>query len=180
MTNNKNLIKAEKLNDILNPVKHNWGNGNGTLYNNFFPNVKSGLQWLTEKYQEQSGINMEFKNGKGPVDVDKDINFLLFHATYELLTSIYEHGAAKNVLVTIETKGNNVKVCIEDDGEGFDVSDTGSLMTYSKEHSLRRLNEELTGFNGHLSVESKEEEGTRITVMVPPYVAENCGTRMIM
>jgi signal transduction histidine kinase len=180
MTNNKHLKKADNLNHILNPATYNWANGNGTLYNNFFPNVKSGLQWLTEKYEEQSGIRMEFKNGKGPVDVDKDVNFLLFHATYELLTSIYERGTAKNVLVSIEPKGKNIKVSIEDDGEGFDVSDTRSLTAYSEEHSLLRLNEELKCLGGRLSVESKEYEGTRVTITVPPYAAENCGTSMIM
>jgi two-component system NarL family sensor kinase len=180
MTNNKQLKKAERLNNILYPVNHNRANGNGTLYNNFFPTVKSGLQWLTEKYQEQSGIRMEFKNGKGPVDVDRDINFLIFHATYELLTSIYEHGVAKNVLVSIESTGQNIKVSIEDDGEGFDVSDTRALMAYSKEHSLKRLNEELKCLGGRLSVESEKDEGTRVTIFVPPYAAENCGTRMIM
>ncbi len=180
MTNNKHLQKATNLRDILSPARYNWANGMGTLYNNFFPNVKSGLQWLTEKYEEQSGVRMEFKNGKGPVDVDKDVNFLLFHATYELLTSIYEHGTAENVLVSIKPKGKNIEVSVEDDGEGFDVSDTTSLMTYSKEHSLLRLNEELKCLGGRLSVESKEEEGTRVTITVPPYAAENCGTSMIM
>jgi signal transduction histidine kinase len=180
MTNNKQLHKAEKLNNILYPAGHNWANGNGTLYNNFFPTVKSGLQWLTEKYQEQSGIRMEFKNGKSPVDVDGDINFLIFHATSELLTSIYEHGTAQNVLISIESTGQNIKVSVEDDGEGFDVSDTDSLMAYSKEHSLKRLNEELNSLGGRLSVESEENEGTRVTIFVPPYAAENCGTRMIL
>ncbi|MBW2637479.1 MAG: hypothetical protein JRC86_08170 [Deltaproteobacteria bacterium] len=180
MTNNKQLQKAERLSNILYPAGHNWANGNGTLYNNFFPTVKSGLQWLTDKYEEQSGIRMGFKNGKGPVDVDRDINFLIFHATNKLLTSIYEHGTAENVLVSIESTGQNVKVSIEDDGEGFDVSDIDSLTSYSKEHSLKGLNEELKSFGGRLSVESEEDEGTRVTIFVPPYAAENCGTRMIM
>lgn len=180
MTHNKTLQKADKLTDILNPAIHHWANGNGTLYNNFFPTVKSGLQWLTEQYEEQSGISLEFKNGKGPVDVDRDINFLIFHATQALLTSIYEHGTAENILVSIESTGQNIKVSIEDDGEGFDVSDSNALMAYSEEHSLKRLNEELKLFGGRLDVESREDEGTRVTIFVPPYAAENCGTRMIM
>jgi signal transduction histidine kinase len=180
MTTNKQLQKAERLNNILYPAGQNSANGNGKLYNNFFPTVKSGLQWLTNTYEEQSGIRMEFKNGKGPVDVDRDINFLIFHATNELLTAIYQHGTAKNVLVSIESTGQNIKVSVEDDGEGFDVSDSKSLMAYSEEHSLKRLNEELKALGGRLSVESEEDEGTRVTIFVPPYAAENCGTRMIM
>ena len=180
MTKNTQLQKAEKLNSILYPADHNWSNGNGTLYNNFFPTVKSGLRWLTEQYEEQSGIRMEFKNGNGPVEVDRDTNFLIFHATYELLNAIYEHGTAKNVLVSIEPTGQNIKVSIEDDGEGFDVSDTDSLMAYSKEHSLKRLNGELKYHGGRLSVESEADEGTRVIIFVPPYVNENCGTRMII
>ncbi|HOO89625.1 MAG TPA: ATP-binding protein [Syntrophales bacterium] len=180
MTNNTQLKKAEKLNAILPPIDKNWSNGNGTLYSNFFPTVKSGLQWLTEQYEEQSGIRMEFKNGKGPVDVDRDTNFLIFHATYELLNAIYEHGTAKNVLVSIESTGQNIKLSVEDDGEGFDVSDTDSLLSYSNEHALTKLNGELKYHGGRMNLESEAGEGTRITIFVPPYVNENCGTTMIM
>lgn len=180
MTTNKNLKNAYNLECLLNPARHGRANGNGSIYNNFFPEIKSGLSWLAQKYQEQSGIRIEFQNGNGPVDVDQDINFLLFHSTYELLSSIYENADAKNVLLSIERNGKNVKVSVEEDGEGFDVNDKESLWNYSKEHRLLKLNEELKLFGGRLNVESRVGEGTRVTVIVPPYAAENCGTSMIV
>ena len=176
MTKNDALKKIGGLGTVLNP-NGNRVNGNCALYNNFFPGIKAGLSWLAEKYQDQSGMNIEVHNGCGPVETDRSVNYILFESASELLSCIYEHGDARNVLISIADHGKDVEVSIEDDGKGFNRSER---TVCARSYHLAQLNDHLAGFGGRIEVESKEGSGTRVTMVVPPYAAENGGSRFIV
>jgi len=179
MTKNDTLQKIGGFGAALNP-NGNRVNGNCALYNNFFPGIKAGLSWLAEKYRDQSGMNIEVRNGYGPVETDKSVNYILFESASELLSCIYAHGDARNILISIAGHGKDVEVSIEDDGEGFNGSESRAVAACSQSYHLTELHDHLKNFGGRVDVESKEGQGTRITMVMPPYAAENGGSRFIV
>ncbi len=171
MESKEAIKKGGRIERLFSNVPYNWTNGNCNLYNYCFPDITSGLAWLTEKYQEQSGIQCEFRNDNGPIDVDKDINFLLYESASSLLSSIYEVSNPHRISITIEEEGNRVAVSIEEDGIGFDISDEQSLIRYARDHHLSRLNNHLKQIGGTVDVASERGKHTCITLTVPPYAS---------
>jgi len=168
----KESIKADgRVERLFSNAPYNWTNGNCNLYNYCFPDIMSGLAWLTEKYQEQSGIQCEFRNDKGPIDVDKDINFLLYESASSLLSSIYEVSNPHRISITIEEEGARVAVSIEVDGTGFDIPDERSLIRDTHERHLSRLHDHLKEIGGTVDVASERGKHTCITLTVPPCVS---------
>ncbi|MBN2282365.1 MAG: hypothetical protein JXO48_00580 [Deltaproteobacteria bacterium] len=167
MEKNAKLKRIPGIETILTPDMHSITNGVGPLYNYFFPTIKAGLNWLAERCEEQNGMHVEVKNGGGPIMVDRDTNFILFGSASILLSRICEYSRAKNVLISLEKNGKGITVSVEEDGIGFDAADTDSLLQYSKEHELTRINDHLRFFGGHLAVESRKDAGTRVSVTVP-------------
>ncbi|MDQ6748594.1 MAG: sensor histidine kinase, partial [Candidatus Dormibacteraeota bacterium] len=86
-------------------------------------------------------------------------------ATYfgclEALQNVAKYARASRTTVTIRKTSRELKVCIEDDGEGFDpnhpVSGTG----------LSNIKDRVSALGGHVAVRSAPAEGTRISMSLP-------------
>ncbi|CAN5698558.1 hypothetical protein BH24ACT21_BH24ACT21_08530 [soil metagenome] len=75
----------------------------------------------------------------------------------EALTNVRRHSEARNVVVTIGSDGENIRVEVEDDGKGFDL-------TASRGVGIVGMEERVRAFDGDLEIKSGEEEGTRIRI----------------
>jgi signal transduction histidine kinase len=100
----------------------------------------------------------------------------LLRVGQEALTNAVRHAGAQSVRARLEYGGGQVRLCIEDDGHGFDVHTTGAAAaaaaaTNGGGFGLRGMRERLLQIGGALSVESCPGRGTQITATVP--VGEN-------
>jgi len=85
----------------------------------------------------------------------------------ELLVNVAKHAQAHNVTVSTRRIGNEIRVSVEDDGVGFDISQTGSHDYKTGGFGLFSIRERLGHIAGRLEVESKPGRGTRVTLTVP-------------
>lgn len=171
MAREKAAKTERRIERLFARVPYNWSKGNRNLYNYFFPDITSGLAWLTEKYQEQSGIRCEFRNGKGRIEVDKDINFLLFESASELLSSIDEFSNPHHISVTIKKDDNRVAMSVEEDGRGPETTGERILSEYRNNHRLSELYHHLKQIGGTVDVASEKGARTCITLIVPPHAS---------
>ena len=89
----------------------------------------------------------------------------LFRIAQEALHNIVKHAHAKEVSVSLTESDAEAQLCIEDDGVGFDTS-----QTYSDRLGLTSMRERAASLGGTFSMTSEPESGTRLCVNVPRQV----------
>jgi len=128
---------------------------------------EAAMEWLVRQMREQHGLSTEFRGDGQSKPLDNNVRVLLFQAVRELLVNIAKHAQARNVTVSTQMAGDEVRVDVEDDGVGFDVSQAGSHDYKTGGFGLFSIRERLGHIGGHLNVESKRGVGTRVTLMAP-------------
>jgi two-component system nitrate/nitrite sensor histidine kinase NarX len=90
----------------------------------------------------------------------------LMRIIQEALTNVRKHARAQRAKVDLTRRGIRLVVCIEDDGQGFDM-DAVLTGQNKKNFGLTTMNERAASIGGLLDVRTQIGGGTRITVSVP-------------
>lgn len=92
---------------------------------------------------------------------------ILFRITQEALRNIKKHSGATECAVNVEFCDGRVRLSITDNGRGFEIPD--DLSSFARRHKLgiMGMQERARLVNGSLSIESKVNKGTTITVEMP-------------
>ena len=88
----------------------------------------------------------------------------LFRILQEALSNARKHGGARCVEVTFAAKNDTLRMCIADDGCGFDPGATAGGGNHLGLHFMCERAEEL---GGSLQVESSPGAGARVAVEIP-------------
>lgn len=128
---------------------------------------EAAVEWLGEQIQNQYGILFNFEDDKQPKPLNDEIRVILFHAVREVFINITKHAQARNVKVFVQREGNEIRISVEDDGVGFDISQINSHLGKSGSFGLFNIRERLNYIGGRLKIESKIGNGTHITLHAP-------------
>ena len=77
------------------------------------------MEWLTEKFSAQHGLDVRFTGDGRNTALDDDQRYLLFRAARELLTNVVKHSGARHVKVELNRKRGSLHLEVSDDGNGF-------------------------------------------------------------
>ena len=88
----------------------------------------------------------------------------MYRIAQEALNNAFKHAGASNVRVLLDIDGKRARLCVQDDGAGFDP-DAPDL--HSKRLGLTSMRERAEALGGTLSVASSKGAGTTVTVEVP-------------
>lgn len=92
----------------------------------------------------------------------------LYRITQEALQNVAKHADAEHVVVQLEANAHAIQLVVADDGQGFEPalvdSRPGSAITYG----LSSMRERADLIGARLEVTARPDEGTRITVTLPP------------
>jgi len=128
---------------------------------------EAAVEWLVRQTRQQYGLSADFKAEGQTKPLDNNVRVLLFQAVRELLVNVAKHAQAHNVTVSTRRVGNEIRVSVEDDGVGFDISQTGSHDYKTGGFGLFSIRERLGHIGGRLEVESRPGLGTRVTLTAP-------------
>jgi signal transduction histidine kinase len=81
----------------------------------------------------------------------------------EALTNIRKHAGARSARVVFSLDGGEVKIMIEDDGQGFDAADLGDKQGFG----LQAMAGRAEAVGARFEVKSSPGNGTKISVRVP-------------
>ncbi|NII27182.1 hypothetical protein HB364_18990 [Pseudoflavitalea sp. X16] len=81
--------------------------------------------------------------------------FLLFK---EAINNIYKHAAARNVSIRVWLEHNQLRMTIEDDGKGFDITQT------THRNGLKNMRQRVQKWNGSIKIQSTPGNGTCTTI----------------
>jgi len=129
--------------------------------------IEAALEWLTERFTMQHGIVCGFRDDNIPKPVGEDESIILFQAVRELLFNVSKHASAKKVEVCIRKNDDDLVLTVEDDGKGFEVSQTDLFMGKEPGFGLFDINEKVNSLGGNFIIESKPGVLTRVVLSVP-------------
>jgi len=123
--------------------------------------LEAALQWQGREFSRHTGVS-------ATVDVDGSYDQLtdaqqtcIYRVVQEALTNCARHAKAKQVLVSLHTKEDDIVVVTKDDGVGFNsASARGGL-------GLLGLRERVQALDGTVRISSSLNKGTTIEVRIP-------------
>ncbi|MFH1616584.1 MAG: PAS domain S-box protein [Planctomycetota bacterium] len=123
-------------------------------------------KYLTEEIQEKHGIRVEI-NGVKVSNLEEAVRTCLYRSIRELLINVVKHAQAHKVKVRIYQSGDNIHICVEDDGVGLDAAEITLLPSKTAGFGLFSIKEQLEYIGGNLQIESKAGQGTKFTITTP-------------
>jgi signal transduction histidine kinase len=126
------------------------------------------LATMVEKFRRDTGISARFVSSAERVSVSPRAALELARIVQESLVNVRRHSRAGNVLVTLGAQAGLYRLCVEDDGRGFNFS--GRLT--DREMDAQRqgptvIRERARVIGASLAIESHPGKGARLELTLP-------------
>ncbi len=123
--------------------------------------------WLDRNIGKKSRLKYEVVSEPSPMKPDEETRVVLFRVIRELLTNVIKHADANMVEVHIKKDDEAIRVSIEDDGVGFDLSKPGLPVKEAGGFGLFNSRERVEYVGGSFEIESEPGQGALIKISVP-------------
>ena len=148
----ESIANVRELSQLLRPV----------ILDDF--GLDAGLRWLVEKFAQRTQLEVEFiATGVGRYADETETH--LFRIAQEALTNVARHSGARRVRVALTADANEIRLLIEDDGQGLPPPDATGIARPSLGMVGMRARARQSG--GELRTQPVEPRGLRIEVSVP-------------
>ncbi len=127
----------------------------------FLATVRHYLDGFRQNYGIQVTLNVDEGLGQSAFPPEAQVQVL--RILQEALSNARKHGQAHCVQVSFAVEESLIRIVIQDDGQGFDVTQPAGEGHYG----LRFIRERAEGLGGRLSVDSAPGLGTRVEVEIP-------------
>jgi PAS domain S-box-containing protein len=126
------------------------------------------LEWMLHDFSKHTGIDVS----KKMIDIDAMFNsreqIIIYRIFQEALNNIRKHARAQHVSVTVNRDDENVCIAIEDNGQGFDLDEVWNRHVAKRGLGIASLEERTRMLGGIFDIETKDSQGTRLTLTIPP------------
>ncbi len=116
-----------------------------------------------ERFSQAEGIPVDCVQENVPPGIPKDVALSIYRIVQEGLANIAKHARASRILVSLASSKHAIRLCIKDDGVGFDTGEAargGGL-------GLASMRERVHLIRGKLNIKTEPGGGTEIRVAVP-------------
>ncbi len=125
----------------------------------------TGLRQYVMNYSQNGGVQMDLVI---PPEIERNplgeaIETQLHRILQEAMANIRKHAHARSARVIFARDSGEVKITIEDDGQGFDAAALGDHQGFG----LRSMKGRAEAVGAHLEVKSTPGNGTQVIVRVP-------------
>lgn len=107
-----------------------------------------------------SDINIQFScnQEEGFNQLDEELSKNIYRIIQELCTNILKYAKANSVTIDIKNTETHILIKVQDNGIGFDIKE------YKEGLGLRNIKQRALLYKGEVSIKSKEEKGTEVTI----------------
>jgi len=119
------------------------------------------------EFQEDTGVNTEFKVFGDKMRLDSSIEVTLFRIIQESLSNIKKHSGANNALIKLEIGKGMVNLKVTDDGSGFQFDPEAPDPGMHDHFGLLSIKERTELLKGLFNIESAPGKGTKISISIP-------------
>jgi two-component system sensor histidine kinase DegS len=129
--------------------------------------IEPALRNLARTTQESAGLQIEVTVSPDPdreQALSESLVNCLFQLSVEALKNVRKHAHAHNVTITLSSKEGEVKLLIQDDGQGFDEAAFSNRSTEEKHRhiGLYSMKERAAENGGTMAVDSAPGRGTTL------------------
>ncbi len=118
------------------------------------------LEILAREFTAQSGVAVVTE--LEPVALAPGAELMVYRLVQEAFTNIVKYAQARQVWLTVLSRGNNVEVCVRDDGVGFEVHAQSN-----SRYGLLGMRYRVQAEGGRLEVSSTPGQGTQVLARIP-------------
>ncbi|GEJ58241.1 HAMP domain-containing protein [Anaeromyxobacter diazotrophicus] len=124
----------------------------------------SAIRWYAERYLATRGIAVRCEISELERRLPPEVEIALFRIAQEAMNNIARHARAESVLIQLAPEGQELRIEIEDDGQGFDPA----VQPQDRPHyGLMGIRERAELLGGTAVVDSSPGQGTRLEIRVP-------------
>lgn len=128
----------------------------------------SGLRWLAGRMQERHGFRVIVKSELENVSLAEDIMLLVFESVRELLFNSVKHSETFEAQIRLKkNEKNQLYLCVEDAGSGFDPSDISVSDNMQQGFGLFSIQERINLIGGTFEIKSTPGHGSRFDIFLP-------------
>ena len=118
---------------------------------------------LILKTEKMFGINCTFHNHNMHIKIyNSQVAINIYYIVQEAINNSVKHGNVKNIIITYSSNEDNIYLSIDDDGDGFNVSQINSPGI-----GLELMKYRARAIGGSLNISSKPGKGTEISLKLP-------------
>jgi two-component system, NarL family, sensor kinase len=130
------------------------------------------LKEVCERFQMASLIPVHFQEHGEMKFLDQKKELKVFRVVQELINNAVKHSQASQIKVDVF--GNDkLKICVEDDGLGFDPTLKDNVMQSGKGLGLYNMTNRTRLLNAKLDFDNQVKKGSKITLIVPYETTES-------
>jgi PAS domain S-box-containing protein len=129
--------------------------------------LEPALRWITERQAALVGLKVHFHAERLGQRLDPVIETACFRVAQEALTNVVRHARAKAVTVGLRIKGDQLHLCVHDDGIGFEVAAVREKAVNGASLGLLGMEERAALAGGELQMISTLSEGTEVHAWFP-------------
>jgi len=109
------------------------------------------------------GVEIDFHCERIPRHLAKEISLCAFRVLQEAVQNAIKHSGAQVFQVSLTGSEKEIQLVVQDSGSGFDPSQAAKWNGLG----LTSMRERLRAVHGHLSIESRPQQGTTIHARIP-------------
>jgi PAS domain S-box-containing protein len=126
--------------------------------------LEVALQSFVKDFSKWEGIRVRFISDRVPRTLPQEVASCLYRITQESLRNVARHAHASAVDLNLTFKNDAIKLCIKDNGMGFNVH---TLPPEKKGLGLIGMQERIRLIRGTLTLDTRQGEGTEVCVSIP-------------
>jgi len=124
--------------------------------------LATAVERLADTFRDSTGMRVDVETRLGEVRLPPEVETALYRIVQEALANIVKHAEATHVSILLTRKEFSVAAVVEDDGKGFDETDTGDNVL-----GIVGMRERVGLVGGRLAIESGSGSGTTVAAEVP-------------
>ncbi|MCC6821960.1 MAG: PAS domain S-box protein [Verrucomicrobia subdivision 3 bacterium] len=162
--------EAERIGNLLNEANAQARN----VARGLFPvrleehGLVLALEELAASASSRYRITCRFVCEATPVKVDSEVELHLYYIVQEALLNAVNHGKATGVIVTLTAEGDRMKLTVQDNGAGFELSNKSRTGM-----GIRIMRHRAKVIGATLELQSQVGQGTQITCVFSPAARES-------
>lgn len=125
----------------------------------------AALRWLVSETGRRSGLACHEEYSDDDIsDLSPDANITIYRVVQECLTNIMKHARATKVDVELRSNEHDVRLIVQDNGQGIAPNRVGVLQSYG----IASMQHRVSALGGTLTIaRAPSGRGTIVDVMIP-------------
>jgi signal transduction histidine kinase len=118
------------------------------------------LRWQAREVSKRTSMDVDVAAELGPDELPDAYRTCIYRVVQEALNNCASHAQAKVVRVRVQQEPRRLLLSIQDDGQGFDVTQTKGL-------GLLGIEERVASLGGECRIQSEPGNGTILSIALP-------------